>query len=218
MTAPDSADTMIRAAVDALEDTEWYQKSSYVFLDDLFVIARALHAVGLLADPADRDELEAWRSGRRRKSWPSIESVPDGLHYAAELVRAQGTEGGDTHDALLRGAAARLKALNDIAPVLLAEKERAEAEVAELRATVDRVRAIHREVAIYAYDDTNGVFKQDANGEHIRIESICAECSSDDAIEAVENCEWSADWGHHEIAWPCDTIRALDGAGESDGE
>ena len=99
-----------------------------------------LEAAGLLADPADRDELEAWRSGRRRKSWPTIKSVPDGLRYAAELVRAQGTEGGDAHDALLREAAARLKALNDIAPILLAEKERAEAEVADLRATVERVR------------------------------------------------------------------------------
>lgn len=102
-------------------------------------IARALHAAGLLADPADRDELEAWRSGRRRKAWPTIESVPDGLHYAAELARAQGTEGGEAHDELLRQAASRLKNLNDHARMLLAEKERAEAELDELRATVDQV-------------------------------------------------------------------------------
>ena len=154
--AENPADTVIeqgRIEAAAKVIRHWYVGASPTPMD----LARALHDAGLLADPADRDwqmcdqdaceyttmfkaraeraeaELEAWRSGRRRKSWPSIESVPDGLHYAAELVRAQGTEGGDAHDALLREAAARLKELNDIAPVLLADKERAEAEVDELQ-------------------------------------------------------------------------------------
>jgi len=70
-----------------------------------------------------RDELERWTSGRRRKGLPVVESVPDGLQYAAALVRAQGTEGGEEHDTLLREAGMRLKAIHDAASHLLAERE-----------------------------------------------------------------------------------------------
>lgn len=77
-------------------------------------------------------EVEHWRSGRRRKSWPVIKSVPDGVKYAALLARAQGTEGGDDHDRLLREAAQRLKALSDVAGVLLAERDRLRAAVSAL--------------------------------------------------------------------------------------
>lgn len=74
-------------------------------------------------------ELESWRTGRRRASWPRLESVPDGLHYAAELVRAQGAEPGEEHDALLRNASYRLKKLHDAVGPLLAERNAAKAEV-----------------------------------------------------------------------------------------
>ena len=66
-------------------------------------------------------ELARWESGQRRKGLPVVESVPDGLHYAALLVRAVGTEGGEEHDGLLYGAAVRLKALSDACSYLLAE-------------------------------------------------------------------------------------------------
>jgi hypothetical protein len=71
----------------------------------------------------ERRELERWRSGSLRKSWPVVESVPDGLRYAAELARAQGTEGGDEHDELLRQAAIRLRDMNDAARVLIADRD-----------------------------------------------------------------------------------------------
>jgi hypothetical protein len=71
----------------------------------------------------ERRELERWRSGSLRKSWPVVKSVPDGLRYAAELARAQGTEGGDEHDELLRQAAIRLRDMNDAARVLVAERD-----------------------------------------------------------------------------------------------
>jgi hypothetical protein len=68
-----------------------------------------------------RQELARWESGQRRKGTLVVESVPDGLRYAAELVRAQGTEGGEGHDELLVAAAQRLKGLHDAAGHLLAE-------------------------------------------------------------------------------------------------
>lgn len=151
MTAPDPADTVIepsRAANEVERIIEDFIAADPADRDEPCqwkVAADALADYGeqaLARAERAEAELEAWRSGRRRKSWPTIESVPDGLHYAAELVRAQGTEGGDAHDELLRQAAMRLKELHDLAPVLLAEKERAEAEVAELRAMRDRVRAL----------------------------------------------------------------------------
>lgn len=67
-------------------------------------------------------DLAAWTSGRRRKAWPRIESVPDVVYLAAELARSQGTEGGEEHDRLLREASQRLKALHDTAQVLLADR------------------------------------------------------------------------------------------------
>lgn len=70
-----------------------------------------------------RRDLAAWTSGRRRKAWPRIESVPDAIYHAAELARSQGTEGGEEHDRLLREASQRMKALNDTAQVLLADRE-----------------------------------------------------------------------------------------------
>lgn len=76
----------------------------------------------LMAD-ADRlrRELDRWESGQRSKGLPVVESVPDGVTYAARLLHAQGTEGGDEHDDLLRSAAERLKQLSDAASHLLAE-------------------------------------------------------------------------------------------------
>ena len=72
-----------------------------------------------------REELRRWESGQRRKGRPVVESVPDGLHYAARLVRAIGTEkAADERDDLLRGASQRLKALSDAASYLLAERQR----------------------------------------------------------------------------------------------
>lgn len=77
-------------------------------------------------------ELERWRSGLRRHSWPVVESVPDGLQVAAALARAQGTEGGGDHDRLLAGAAAKLRHLHDAASALLAQRDALRAAAREV--------------------------------------------------------------------------------------
>lgn len=74
-----------------------------------------------------RAELERWRSGQRQKAMPVVKEVPDGITYAARLLRAQGTEGGDEHDELLRNAGARLATLTDVARRLLVDRDRVEA-------------------------------------------------------------------------------------------
>lgn len=100
------ANTVLRIAARQVEELLW------------------LHAEAVWQRDRDTAELARWRSGQRRRSWPVVESVPDGLTYAAALARAQGTEGGDEHDELLRQAAIRLRDMNDAARVLVADRER----------------------------------------------------------------------------------------------
>jgi len=88
-----------------------------------------------------RAELDRWTSGQRRKGMLIVESVPDGLEYAARLVRAQGTEGGQEHDDLLRDAGMRLKAISDAASALLAEQVAGRAIIEKAKAW----RAAHPE-------------------------------------------------------------------------
>jgi hypothetical protein len=87
-----------------------------------------------------RTDLARWESGQRRKGTPTIESVPDGIQYAAALVRAQGTGGGEEHDNLLAEAAQRLKGLHDAAGALLAEAVVLRAELAAVRSERDEAR------------------------------------------------------------------------------
>jgi hypothetical protein len=90
-------------------------------------IRQALADAGLLAGAVEvqrlTQELSAWRSGARRRTWPTVATVPDGVTYAAHLARAQGTEGGEEHDRLLREASQRMKALRDAAQTLLQERD-----------------------------------------------------------------------------------------------
>ncbi len=89
-------------------------------------------------------ELERWRSGQRRKGLPTIESVPDGIQYAAALARAIGTEGGEDHDRLLAEAGQRLKGMHDAAATLLAEAVVRRGELTALRDLRDAVRVLRR--------------------------------------------------------------------------
>lgn len=101
--------------------------------EDAEFIAHARADVPWLCDEVERlaSELAQWKCGRRRHVWPVVDSVPDGLHFAAELARAQGTEGGEDHDRLLREAAMRMKALRDTASMLLADRNRLRTLLAE---------------------------------------------------------------------------------------
>lgn len=79
------------------------------------------------------------------------------------------------------------------------------------------LRALHDPVTVYEYDYTNGVFCTDVNGEKVVLTRLCSECSSTEAIEAVEDCEWSEGF-YRSVQWPCPTTEALDALerGESD--
>jgi hypothetical protein len=66
-------------------------------------------------------ELARWESGQRRLDMPVVQSVPDGLRYAAELVRAAHEVDDYRLAELMRGAGMRLRALHDAASRLLAE-------------------------------------------------------------------------------------------------
>jgi len=129
-------------------DTSTHRAHLAAVIDTITATDRAVSDESRVALEA---EVERWRSGRRRLAWPVVEEVPDGLHYAAELVRAQGTEGGEAHDTLLRRASQRLKALNDIAAVLLAERDALRGECDEAIAQAERhaedVATAEREVS-----------------------------------------------------------------------
>ncbi|HEX6970233.1 MAG TPA: hypothetical protein VF174_15670 [Micromonosporaceae bacterium] len=89
-----------------------------------------------------RAELARWESGQRRKGMPVVESVPDGITYAALLARAQGTEGGEEHDELLREAADRLMRLSVAASNLLAEAQTVRARTEAEQAVIDAARQV----------------------------------------------------------------------------
>jgi len=78
---------------------------------------------------------------------------------------------------------------------------------------IDAVKALHRPVEVYEYDDMNGVFKTDQDGEQIVIAALCKECTGDDVLEAIGDCEYDPDADYYsEVRWPCPTRAALDAA------
>lgn len=103
--------------------------------------ARALYRSVVAPLLAERDaELERWRAGLRRHSWPIVDEVPDGTKYAVELLRAMhDLDLGEPHDRLLGEAAARLKQLTEISGALLADRDRVEASRRDWAAEADRL-------------------------------------------------------------------------------
>lgn len=70
------------------------------------------------------------------------------------------------------------------------------------------VLALHQPSQIWEYDDMNGVFKLDADGEQIPMHKLCIECTSEDVLEAVGDCEYSEGSLSGEVRWPCATYTA----------
>jgi len=137
-----------------------------------------------------RAELARWRSGQRRHSWPVVESVPDGLSYAAKLVREQGTEGGDEHDRLLREASARMKALHDAAKMLIADRDRerasrqAWAEQAEkaregLEFAVVEIERLRREVEFEANAVTSWTKEAPSENHDLMLPDVVCRCGAE---------------------------------------
>lgn len=111
--------------------------------DDLAAVRARLSEVEAERD-ALRGELARWESGQRIKGLPQIGEVPDGLQLAAALIRAQGTEGGEEHDELLREAGMRLRDLADAARHLLAESVVLRGERDAARAEEERYQSESR--------------------------------------------------------------------------
>jgi len=76
------------------------------------------------------------------------------------------------------------------------------------------VLALHEAVEVHEYDDTNGVFAVDADGNHIVTHRLCRECTPDYTLELLGDCEWTED--AESVHYPCATVvtitEALDGA------
>lgn len=70
------------------------------------------------------------------------------------------------------------------------------------------LRELHHVIEVWQYDDVNGVWAYDDDDERILLERWCSECSSDDAIEAIGNCEWQ-DGSAARTLWPCATARLI---------
>ena len=116
--------------------------------------------------------------------------------------------GGDHHGACLIEDAEFIAAARTDVPILLAALNKAEARAVAVRAMVSRVEALHVPVEVWQYDDTDGVFGVDDLGEHIVIARLCRECSTDDALEALGDCEWTEDT-QGSVFYPCATRAAL---------
>ena len=74
---------------------------------------------------------------------------------------------------------------------------------------VRTVLDLHEAVPVYQLRDEFGGFATNDDGEQILIATLCRECSSDDAIENVEDGEWHEGW-EPEVSHPCPTIRAIE--------
>lgn len=79
--------------------------------------------------------------------------------------------------------------------------------VGALRAVLD----LHAPVPVYELRDEFGGFATDEDGERKLVTTLCRECSSEDAIDSVEDQEWTEDWAP-EVQHPCPTVRAVESA------
>lgn len=79
--------------------------------------------------------------------------------------------------------------------------------VGALRAVLD----LHAPVPVYELRDEFGGFATDEDGERKLVTTLCRECSSEDAIDSVEDQEWTEDWAP-EVQHPCPTVRAVEAA------
>jgi len=70
------------------------------------------------------------------------------------------------------------------------------------------ILALHQPSQVWEYDDVNGVFKVDADGEQIPMHKLCIECTSEDVLEAVGDCDYTEGSLSGEVRWPCATYAA----------
>jgi len=85
-------------------------------------------------------------------------------------------------------------------------------DVARLTRAVEGVLGLHQPITVYEYDDTNGTFTQDGEGEQIEMKTLCAACTGDSVLELIGDCEYDDTDYHDETAWPCPTVAAIENA------
>lgn len=126
------------------------------------------------------EELERWRSGQRHKVMPVIKEAPDGITYAARLLRAQGTDGGGEHDELLRNAGARLAVLTDVARRLLVDRDRVEASRQAWAEEAARLQQQRDEDEAPAPWDYPHEWRDNGGGDpYYNIKGDCRSCGRD---------------------------------------
>jgi hypothetical protein len=72
----------------------------------------------------------------------------------------------------------------------------------KLLSAVQNVLALHTAGNIYPLDDDG---YPDQSKEPIT--TFCEECTSDDTVRLIEDCEWTEDYAS--VSWPCPTVKAL---------
>lgn len=81
-------------------------------------------------------------------------------------------------------------------------------------AQVAAVLAVHEELVVYQMEDLETrEFMTDENGEEIVLARVCRECSSEEVVDSIEDCEYQ-DGIYGEESYPCATVRAIEEAGE----
>jgi hypothetical protein len=121
-----AAAEVVGAIAGVLRDDDGADAARYEAIRHCYAVAVDAAGLGQVersATVADylAEELARWESGQRRLAMPVVQSVPDGLRYAAELVRAAHEVDDYRLAELMRGAGIRLRALHDAASQLLAE-------------------------------------------------------------------------------------------------
>lgn len=74
-------------------------------------------------------------------------------------------------------------------------------------AALDAVLALHVPVAVYSYNDVDGVFDLDEDGELIKLYEVCGTCTPGDTLEALGDCEFTDDDPY--TIYPCPTLNAI---------
>ena len=83
-------------------------------------------------------------------------------------------------------------------------------DVPVMSAALWAVLDLHTPFRIYQASSTYEANEAEASGAD-PIAILCVECMSAEAEEAAEDCEWD-DGVSGSVRWPCDTVRAVEGA------
>lgn len=94
-------------------------------------------------------------------------------------------------------------------------------DAGRLVAALEAVEEQHPYIEVFEFDDMNGVWKVDEDGDQISAGVFCRTCSDSNVIDEIEDCEYDISGDYGLVSWPCPTITAattvLRGDKKSDG-